>query len=117
MEQKNLLLAVEDLKENIIQKYVGWTRNSSAFSNSTTYETKFRNGVTTTTGRKFIKIICDNSVWGFVALTDGTHKSIPYKRGDVFMAASWSAPAKHVRGTVFTDDVSWFDWTGPNYIA
>ena len=30
-------------------------------------------------GRKFIKIIRENSVWGFVAKTDGIHKGIPYK--------------------------------------
>ena len=61
-------------------------------------------------------MIHDNSVWGFVAKTDGVHKGIPYNVGDVFKAASGSSPAKHVRGTIFTDNTNWYQWTGPNYL-
>ena len=66
-------------------------------------------------GRKFIKIIRDNSVWGFVAYSDGMHKGVPMKRGDVLKAAGWSAPAKHTRGNIFDDNQDYFNWTGPNY--
>ena len=67
-------------------------------------------------GRKFDKIIQGNSVWGFVAKGDGTHKGFPYVEGDVFMAASWRAPAKHVRGSIYKENQSWFAWTGPRYL-
>ena len=66
-------------------------------------------------GRKFDKVIHDNSVWGFVAKTDGLLKGIPYFVGDVFKAASWASPAKHVRGSIFATEQNWFAWTGPNY--
>jgi len=66
-------------------------------------------------GRKFDKVIHDNSVWGFVAKTDGLLKGIPYFVGDVFKAASWASPAKHVRGSIFATEQNWFTWTGPNY--
>ena len=67
-------------------------------------------------GRKFDKVIHDNSVWGFVAKTDGLLKGIPYFVGDVFKAASWASPAKHVRGSIFATEQNWFAWTGPNYL-
>jgi len=71
-----------------------------------------------TGGNKFIKIIRGESggrsVWGFVAINDDQYKGIPCKRGDVFKAASWNAPAKHIRGNVF-EPQDW-KWTGPDYL-
>ena len=77
---------------------------------------RFKNELRITAGRKFDKIISDNSVWGFVAKKDGVLKCISYFTGDVFKAASWRAPAKHVRGSVFDGSTNWFSWTGPNYL-
>ena len=71
--------------------------------------------ITTKPGRKFIKIIRDNSVWGFVAKDDGMHKGVPMIAGDVLKAAGWSAPAKHTRGNIFDGKQDYFSWTGPNY--
>ena len=45
-------------------------------------------------GRKYIKIIRDTSVYGFVN----------QQNGDVLKAASWSTPAKGVGGNIFNDD-------------
>ena len=67
-------------------------------------------------GRKFVKVIHDNSVWGFIAKKDGEHKGLPMKKGDVFKPASWKAAAKHVRGSIFDTNTDWFRWTGPNYL-
>ena len=68
-------------------------------------------------GRKFIKVVEDNRVWGFVAKVDGTHKGIPMLKGDILKAAGWSAPAKHSRGSIFDKDFhKSFSWTGPNYL-
>ena len=58
---------------------------------------EFNNGLRLSHGRKYIKVIQNGSVWGFIAVTDGVLKGIPYKFGDVFKAAGWRAPAKHVR--------------------
>ena len=76
---------------------------------------QFRNGLKINSGRKFDKVIEQNRVWGFVAKTDGMLKGIPYNVGHVFKAAGWRAPAKHVRGTIFSSETNWFSWTGPNY--
>ena len=66
-------------------------------------------------GSKFIKVINENSVWGFVAKKDGVHKGLPMKAGDVLKAAGWSAPAKHTRGNIFDKNQDYFRWTGPDY--
>ena len=68
-------------------------------------------------GRKFIKVVEDNRVWGFVAKIDGTHKGLQMKQGDILKAAGWSAPAKHSRGSIFDKEMhKSFSWTGPNYL-
>ena len=51
-------------------------------------------------GRKFIKVVEGNRVWGFVAKVDGTHKGLPMAKGDILKAAGWRAPAKHSRGSI-----------------
>ena len=67
-------------------------------------------------GRKFVKVVNENSVWGFVAKKDGVHKGLPMKAGDVLKAAGWSAPAKHTRGNIFDKNQDYFRWTGPDYL-
>ena len=100
--------AISDLLIGINNKYKSW-------NTSTTYKP---DGMVLSIkpGRKFDKVIHDNSVWGFVAKTDGMLKGIPYFVGDVFKAAGWRAPAKHVRGSIFDYKNDWFQWTGPNYL-
>ena len=45
-------------------------------------------------GRKYCKIVSDNSVCAFVDMNTG----------DVYKPAGWKAPAKHVRGNIFSTD-------------
>jgi hypothetical protein len=73
-------------------------------------------------GRKFLRLVyksgAGRSVWGFVALTNGNTKTMgEYFEGDVFMSATWKAPAKGRRGNVF-DPNSWggFGPYGPQYL-
>ena len=100
--------AIERLLEGIKKDYSKWSSNMGMIK-------EFNEKVRFTEGRKYIKILQGNSVWGFVAKTDGMLKGIPYFVGDVFKAAGWSAPAKHVRGSIFDSNQDWFQWTGPNY--
>ena len=102
--------ALNRLLDNIHKDYQGWSSRIEYSSGSE------RVDITIKPGRKFIKIIRDNSVWGFVAKADGTHKGVPMKMGDVLKAAGWSAPAKHTRGNIFDSNQDYFRWTGPNYL-
>jgi len=77
---------------------------------------RFNKNLDIRSGRKFDKVVSNGSVWGFVAKTNGVLKGIPYFVGDVFKPAGWSAPAKHVRGSIFSSKSNWYSWTGPNYL-
>ena len=68
-------------------------------------------------GRKFIKVVEGSRVWGFIAKVDGVHKGLPMLKGDILKAATWNAPAKHSRGSIFDKEMhKSFSWTGPNYL-
>ena len=102
--------AVDNLLENIKTDYANW---------NTKWEEgieRFNNGIKTVDGRKYTKVIENNRVWGFIAKTDGILKGVPYKKGDVFKAAGWRAPARYQRGSIFDTNTNWFTWTGPNYL-
>ena len=68
--------ALNRLLDNIHKDYQGW---SSRIEYSSGVE---KVDITIKTGRKFIKIIRDTSVWGFVAKEDGMHKGVPMKMGE-----------------------------------
>jgi hypothetical protein len=51
-------------------------------------------------GTKFIKLISNGSVWGFISRYDGEYKGVPIKKGDLMKAASRDSPAKHSRGNI-----------------
>ena len=92
--------------------YIKWSRD-------TEYATKKaeENPPTVRPGRKFDKIVFQNSIMAFVAKANGIHKGIPYKMGDVFKSATRSQPAKHVRGSIFSESYdNWNTWTGPGYM-
>lgn len=59
-------------------------------------------------GRRYIKIIRGNSVHAFVDI----------KNGDILKPASWKAPAKHARGSIFSEDngISCMTPYGPVYL-
>jgi len=66
-------------------------------------------------GRKYIKLIDDSSVWGFVSMVDGVNKGSSIKKGDLLKPANWNTPAKHSRGNIFEGTDSW-NYHGPNYL-
>lgn len=59
-------------------------------------------------GKRYVKVIRENSVHCFVDLTNG----------DVLKAASFKMPAKHARGNIFNDDhgVGAMSPYGANYL-
>ena len=98
--------AMDSLLLNIQVAYDNWSK----FNTKTLY-------LSLKPGRKFIKIVEDRRVWGFVSLVDGEHKGAPIKRGDIMKAESWRAAAKHSRGSIFDAEMhESFSWTGPNYL-
>lgn len=66
-------------------------------------------------GRKYVKIIDDNSVWAFVSMENGSIKGSPIKIGDLLKPANWNTPAKHSRGNIFEGTARYSFW-GPEYL-
>ncbi|MDA9373844.1 hypothetical protein N9R43_00460 [bacterium] len=74
----------------------------------------FNNGIEVKEGRSYIKIMTNNSVWGFVVKSDDDKK---FLKGDILKAASFASPARNAaRGNVFADQYS-VQWTGPHYLT
>jgi hypothetical protein len=107
---------IEKLIEAIVNDYFTWTERSIVANGwkHTTAEAKadeFRAGIEIKEGSKYIKIITDKSVWGFI--NKGNPK---FEVGDLLKAATWSAPALNkARGNIF--ERYSVAWTGPHYIA
>ena len=100
--------AMDSLLDNIQKDYDKWGSRSGISK---------KMNLSLKPGRKFIKVVHDNSVWGFVAKVDGLHKGLPMLKGDILKAAGWRSPAKHSRGSIFDSEMhKSFSWTGPNYL-
>jgi len=63
-------------------------------------------------GKKYIKIVQENSVFAFIVKEDFKH----FKKGDILKAAGYNAPALNsARGNVLTGNYP-IQWTGPLYL-
>ena len=63
-------------------------------------------------GKKYIKVVQENGVFGFIVKEDFKH----FKKGDVLKAAGYNAPALNsARGNVLTGNYA-IQWTGPLYM-
>ncbi len=112
--------AVNNLMSGIKQDYYNWTNPNNVKGTIKDIKLKsiqdFNESLDIKVGRKYTKVLQGSSVWGFIANDDGVHKGIPHKKGDVFKAAGWRAPAKWARGSIFDTNSNWYSWTGPNYL-
>ena len=108
--------AINTLLEKIKTDYVNW---STSFVKKTVSSytqgvlDNWNETVKVKYGQKYVKIIRDNSVWGFIVNTDNDKV---FKKGDILKAAGWNAPARNAaRGNILDDDY-YINWTGPLYL-
>lgn len=74
---------------------------------------EFVQGLRVEEGRKYIKIIKQGSVWGFIQKEDDAKG---FRKGDILMAASYAAPARNkARGNILDGGYT-IRWTGPLYL-
>jgi len=71
--------------------------------------------LTVSKGKKYIKLMDDSTVWGFVSMWEGISKGSYVKKGDLLKPASWNTPAKHSRGNIFEGTDTW-EFYGPKYL-
>lgn len=69
-------------------------------------------------GKSYIKIGRNGyGVHSFICKRDINTKAITAKKGDIMKPASWQAPAKHPRGSVYdVESYTGYRWTGPHYL-
>ena len=106
---------IQTLLESIKQDYINWCTQDGRKELSGYSKDQVDNWdslMKVREGKKYIKIIRENGVWGFISKTDFKH----FKKGDILKAAGWQAPAlNQARGNIFDADYS-VAWTGPHYL-
>lgn len=109
--------AIQNLIDRMIEDYNQWTFNAAKGDLSThniEMMREYAEGVEIVEGRKYIKVLQNKSAWGFIVATDTDKK---FKKGDILMAAGYSAPARNkARGNIFDLDNTRVQWTGANYL-
>ena len=99
------LNALGELEQRIFEDYDDFMDNEKM-----RYE--FRQGLGYMPGRSYLKIVTDNSVWGFINL-----KNKKFKEGDLLKPAGWSTPVLNKpRGNIFDNNYV-INWTGPKYMS
>jgi len=74
-----------------------------------TMEREFYESISLDQGKKYIRIVSNNSVHSFIVIND-TDK---FKRGDILKAASWKKPAMNfMRGNILEGTFDRVSWTG-----
>lgn len=108
--------AIHELMNAIKADYWRWTtRNGTVEPNEINKRMadEFNASISFEEGRKYIKIVKNGSVWGFIV--KGEDKV--FREGDILKAASWASPARNKsRGNVLDGNFSWVNWTGPAYL-
>tara|TARA_B100000287_G_scaffold376041_1_gene376920 strand:- start:98 stop:523 length:426 start_codon:yes stop_codon:yes gene_type:complete len=103
------LNALGELEQRIIEDY-------DKFMDNPKMRKEFRENLHYIPGRKYLKIVTDNSVWGFINLSNPK-----FLEGDILKAAGWKTPAlNQARGNIFNiwpPDNYTIAWTGPLYIS
>lgn len=104
------------LLENIKKDYYDWTLRCAKGELSNVNKQmieEFNDGLEVEVGRKYIKILSNRSVWGFVVSVENDKK---FRKGDILKAAGYNAPARNAaRGNIIDGGYS-IQWTGPRYL-
>lgn len=107
--------AVDFLVEAIKEDYLTYTLHGKAEPSPVNVKmiAEFNESFSLVRGSKYIKIVKNGSVWGFIVATE---KDKQFRKGDILKAAGWAAPARNkARGNVLDGGYS-IAWTGPHYL-
>jgi hypothetical protein len=108
------LNALAELEHRIVEDYKGFQtkrgKEEMTEVNKTMFEA-FKNGIRYIPGRKYLKVVTEKSLWGFINI-----KNTKFKEGDILKGAGYNAPALNKpRGNIFNDNYE-ISWTGPKYL-
>jgi hypothetical protein len=108
------LNSLGELELRIIEDYESFSTRGGTREMSETGKRMyddFVNGIGYLEGSKYLKIVTERSVWGFINLGNPN-----FEEGDILKAAGWRAPALNKpRGNIFNNNYE-ISWTGPKYL-
>ena len=108
----SVLSGLGKMKAAMIEDYAKFTPPSKS-DVTAKMNANYADGFDIRYGKKYIKIVCNNSVAAFVVGVDNDKK---FKKGDILKAAGWNAPARNAaRGNILDGGYA-IDWTGPLYL-
>lgn len=97
---------LEQLKNKIVEDY------KTFLSPSPEKVKEFSNKISWKIGKKYVKVLTETSVWGFIVNCDDDKQ---FNRGDILKAANFNTPARNqARGNIFGEYR--INWTGPRYL-
>ena len=107
---------IDALLDAIAADYHGWWNRSDGGADTEIRQemiAEFNASLRAEHGRKYIKVLKENSVWGFIVAVDNDKK---FKKGDILKAASYKTPERNAaRGNILTGYS--VNWTGPAYLG
>lgn len=104
---------IEALINAINQDYINWWGEKIKQPHVQEMVQDFQKSVRIDEGSKYIKIVKQGSVWGFIVKTD---KDKLFRKGDILKAAGFNAPARNkARGNILDGGYK-IQWTGPYYL-
>lgn len=105
--------AIAELVENIKADYAAWSNAGPTNEIRQRMIVEFNESIRVVPGRKYIKIVKNDSVWGFIVADENDKK---FRKGDILKAATWAAPARNkARGNILEGGYT-INWTGPHYL-
>ena len=107
---------VKNLLNTMMNDYLDWS-HSGPDPNNVRHEMyeEYCNKLAVHEGRKYLKVVSDNSVCAFIV---NTTKDKKFQYGDVLKPAGWNAPARNFARCNVFDTISVeksMRWTGPRY--
>ena len=108
---KSVLAGLSKMKTAMIEDYVGFMppkdeiRKKMWAEYADTYDIRY--------GKKYIKIVCKDSVAAFVV---GVDNDKVFKKGDILKPAGYNAPARNAARGNILDGGYPINWTGPLYL-
>tara|TARA_X000000950_G_scaffold261454_1_gene331743 strand:- start:330 stop:665 length:336 start_codon:yes stop_codon:yes gene_type:complete len=106
---------IQGLLESIKEDYKRWSTSNGTRELSDFHKRQLADwdkNMTVKEGKKYIKVIRERGVWGFIVKEDGPK----FRKGDILKAAGWNAPALNApRGNIIDGGYT-VRWTGPLYL-
>ena len=107
---------ITKLTQAIKQDYIRWMTKDHTEELTGYFKEvieNFDDNIKVTEGKKYIKIVNDKCVWGFIVKENFKH----FLKGDILKPAGFNAPTLNkARGNIFHMDNLSVRWTGANYL-